>query len=126
MHRLFVASVVLGLAGCASAGLEPARQARNDVAAAEAPNPDARASPALPPGTPVTVVEVEDFNDRTVCEDVTKPGSRIVVGEHCHPVRSAERVHDSRVEDALREQEEITRAARERDLQSQLPVLMRR
>jgi hypothetical protein len=83
---------------------------------------------ALPAGTPVTVVDIKDFDYRTVCKDVTKPGSRIVVGQQCYPVseNDALRVQDGRVEAAMREQDEIAREARERDLERQLPVLMMR
>ena len=129
MYRLFVGSAILSiLAGCASNVTEPARQARNDVAAQAAPGVSGAPMPALRAGTPVTVVDVEDFDNRTVCKDVTKPGTRMVVGQHCYSVSANDtpRVQDARVEAAMREQEEVTRAARERDLEHQLPVLMMR
>lgn len=127
MYRLFVASAVLfSLTGCASTATAPDRQTRTDVApqAAGPGASGAEATPALPTGAPPKVVEVADFDDWTVCEDVTKPGTRMVVGQRCTPVRAAGRARDDRVEAAMREQEEITRAARERDLERQLPLPM--
>ena len=128
MYRLFVGCAVLSiLAGCASSGTAPPRQARSDTAVQAAESASGVAgAPALPAGAPVKVVDIKDFDYRTVCKDVAKPGSRIVVGQHCYSVseNDARRVRDGRVEAALREQEEVTLDARERDLEHQLPVMM--
>jgi hypothetical protein len=133
MYRLFVGCAVLTiLAGCASSVTGSARQARNDSAAQAAQAApgvsSVPASPALPAGAPVTMVDIEDFDYRTVCKDVTKPGTRIVVGQRCYSVseKNVSLVQDAAVEAAMREQAEVTREARERDLERQLPVLMMR
>jgi hypothetical protein len=131
MNRHLGCSAVLALlAGCASNVPDPAADARDDLAAATASA--ASATPAAPAAEPV-VVEVEDFNYRIMCEDIVKPGSRIVIGERCTPLsesgsRQARETEQMRLdtEAVLREHDQITRAARERDLEAQLPVLMRR
>jgi hypothetical protein len=132
MIRLFVCSAVVWiLAGCASNVPEPALQARNDLAAQAAPAA-AVAAPAapvlLPAGAPLTVVDVEDFKNRTFCKNVMKPGTRIVVGKQCtsgNDTRQAREKETMRhqAEASLREQDQITRAARQRDLDYQRPVL---
>jgi hypothetical protein len=132
MYRLFVGSAVLSiLAGCASNVPEPALQARNDPAQA-APVTAAVAAPApvLSSGAPVAV-DVEDFKNRTFCKNVVKPGTRIVVGKQCNSSESDRRhareqeATRAQTEASLHQQDQITRAARERDLDYQRPVLMR-
>ncbi len=58
-----------------------------------------------------------------------KPGTRIVVGKQCtseDDTRQArERTIDHQAEASLREQDQITRAARQRDLDYQRPVLVK-
>ena len=120
------------LAGCASTVTEPALQARNDLAAPGAPAAALAtpAAPALPAGALLTVVDVEDFRNRTFCKNVMKPGTRIVVGKQCISEGDARHAREQeamrhQAEASLREQEQITRAARQRDLDYQRPVLVK-
>ena len=132
MYRLFVCSAVLWLlTGCASNVTQPALQARNDLAAQAAPVAAAvPATPAQPAGAPLAVVDVEDFKNRTFCKKVMKPGTRIVVGKQCISEGDARQAREretmrNQAEASLREQEQITRAARQRDLDYQRPVLVK-
>jgi hypothetical protein len=127
MHRLFVLSAVLSLSSaCASDVTKAPLEARNDFRGREqATSNGAPAVLAMPEGSasaPITVVDIEDFASVAMCRDVTKPGTRIVIGQHCHSSADTRRSHErdfllGPVETAMREQEQITRAARERDLQ---------
>ena len=86
MYRLFVFSAVLPiLAGCASSVPEPDLQTRNDLAETAPAAPAAATASALPDATPV-VVDVEDFKYRTVCKDVVRTGTRIVVDKYCYSI----------------------------------------
>jgi hypothetical protein len=126
MYRLFVLSAVLPiLAGCASSAPEPDLQARNDLAETAPAAPAAAAASTLSAAAPV-VVDVEDFKYRTVCKNVVRTGTRIVVDKHCYSIGENDTRQESTVAvEALRAQQELTRAARERDLDYQRPVLTR-
>jgi hypothetical protein len=129
MHRLFLLSALLSLcSACAFGVTKPPSEAHRDLAGdgqpAENGTRAASATPAAAASAPITVVDIEDFASVAVCKDVTKPGTRIVIGQQCYSPddrrRTRERERDfllGPVETAMREQEQITRAARERDLQ---------
>jgi hypothetical protein len=127
MYRLLVFSAVLPiLAGCASSVPEPGLQASNDLAKATPSAPAATAASELPGGAPTAVVDIEDFKNRTVCKNVMRTGTRIVVDKQCYSIDDRSGRQDATAnEAALRQQQELTRAARERDLDYQRPVLTR-
>lgn len=66
------------------------------------------------PATPVKTVDMADLPaEKTRCEDVTRRGTRIVVGQRCRPINEealADQLHQVR-----REQDELDRLARERE-----------
>jgi hypothetical protein len=64
-----------------------------------------KAAEATPPKT----VELKDIGERTVCEDVGLPGSRMVVGKRCHTYNIYDR-SDMRLADEKKEQTKQTLA----------------
>jgi hypothetical protein len=67
-------------------------------------------------------VSLTEMSQRTVCEDIRRPGSRIVIERRCYtpdanPEYDAQRQHMvyQQLEMLRREQEEMERMARERD-----------
>lgn len=86
---------LLLVCGCATTSSGPAVPAIASSGAVEsAPRINADA-------VPMETVEISDFAEVTICEEIKRPGSRIVVGEYCY-------TQDPRmaaVEDELRKQE---------------------
>jgi hypothetical protein len=98
-----IAAVV---AGCAAAPTEPV--APNAAQPASTKNVDTRTAGA-------TEVNVEDIN-RIRCDPVTRPGTRIVIGEECYPVGRPnvdEEALSEQLEQVRRDQEELDRRRRE-------------
>jgi hypothetical protein len=99
-----IAAACFALAACAAA---PPGSPPNLAA-------DASAAGAPLPATPVKTVELADLpSDELRCEDVTRRGTRIVVGQRCRPINEealADQLHQVR-----REQDELDRLARERE-----------
>ena len=101
-------AVALAAAGCSAASTDPTPS----VAAAPALRTEAAGEPAA---IPVTEVDIADIN-RIRCDPVTRPGTRIVVGEHCYPVgrrRIDEEALAEQLEQVRRDQEELDRRRRE-------------
>jgi hypothetical protein len=106
MYKLCsIAATGLALAGCAAAPTETTPAAPVDANIAVTPQVFS---------TPVKTVDMTDFpDDRVRCEDLTRPGSRIVVAQRCRPINEealADQIHQVR-----REQDELDRIARDRE-----------
>jgi len=56
---------------------------------------------------PTKTVEIKDTGERTVCEDVGLPGSRMVIGKRCHTYNIHDR-DDMRLADEKKEQTKQT------------------
>jgi hypothetical protein len=57
--------------------------------------------------TPTKTIELKDTGERTVCEDIGLPGSRMVVGKRCHTYNIHDR-DDAKLADEKREQTKQT------------------
>jgi hypothetical protein len=103
MYKLLsFASVTVALSACATTSTEPAAVATVPTVAAETPGP-AGSQSALS-GEPVKTVDLMTFKEaETRCEDLTRPGSRIVVARRCRQID----------EDALAEQLDQVRREQE-------------
>ena len=122
MNRLYVSFVSsASLAGCA--------------ASTPTPEPELVAAPAHESSSPeefapeeVETVDVAELDQKTVCEQIKRPGSRIVVETRCYTpdARSndaAVKEEVERVKEILRrEQENLERQQRERELGQQRVV----
>jgi hypothetical protein len=120
MYRLpLTVSVLFALGGCAAS--QPSLQA--SFAAGSAAPPDV---------SPVQTLEIGDYADNTICEKVTRPGSRIVIGETCYQRDRSEALEEHRYEvvqaqinELRREQEMLEMWQRQRDLEMQRAAMRR-
>lgn len=108
MYKLYsILAFGIAVIGCAAVQTDPAANAAGSVNIAE--------KPAMSPAS-VKTVDMADFkDDRTRCENLTRPGTRIVVAQRCRPIDEdalADQLHQVR-----REQDELDRLARERESQ---------
>jgi hypothetical protein len=101
-----IAAICFALGACAAAPPDSPPNLAGGSSAASYP----------PPATPVKTVDLADLpSAETRCEDVTRRGTRIVVGQRCRPINEealADQLHQVR-----REQDELDRLAREREAQ---------
>jgi hypothetical protein len=111
MYRLAaILALTCAPLGCGSSTVVPAP---SDSAGAHAREPSA----ALPPPETVAQADIADFaaekDPRKLCENVTRPGSRIVLGHRCREID--EDALEERFRDLRREQDELDRISRERE-----------
>lgn len=128
-------AVLISLFGCAT-GPHPG-DVQNDFAPnATAPEATASAHPGLVQADVEPVAaktfEIREFDQPTKCEEITRPGSRIVIATHCYtpdpndPLAEAERQQALLVREELRrEQENFERMEREREMVRQQILLQR-
>lgn len=127
MHRLLSAAAVLAFAGgCAAPPHQPEEPAAAADAAAAAVDAAAAAFSADSVSvTPEVTIDVTGDSAETVCENLTRPGSRIVVERRCYTADSndptlalqRERVR-AQIEMLRHEQEELQRRQRNRDIEA--------
>jgi hypothetical protein len=106
-------TIVVLVGGCAAAPIEPVA------------DPSGAAAVPLPPRAqpyhePDMVIDISQPADDTRCEDVTRPGSRIVVSRRCwSPGREVEDEEKlaGQLEQVRRDQDELER--RQRDIEAQ-------
>jgi hypothetical protein len=107
-----MAAFLLVLCGCA-ATLDPAKAPTAlPVEAASDSNPSADSA-----GAPIAIVKEVDISalpkEPSQCEDLTRPGSRIVVARRCRSID--EEALADQLNQVRREQETLDRLARERE-----------
>ena len=109
MYKLYtIAAVGLALAGCAAAPPEATTIA---PAAYSAPTEDAQASTIA-----AKSLNMADFKgDGMRCEELTRPGSRIVVARRCQSIDEA--ALEDTLNQVRRDQDTLDRLARERENQ---------
>ena len=107
MHQpVSIAVLLLAVCGCAATPDPPAAPAAEiDVVARSSADPEIVA---------VRQVDIAQFSDQNLhCEDLTRPGSRIVVARRCRSID--EEALADQLNQVRREQEVLDRLARERE-----------
>jgi hypothetical protein len=138
MYARYMSLVLLPiLAGCAATQTPPASLQSESTATARQSESTLRAegSSAMPAAAVAATgsVNVQELSQRTVCEQIRRPGSRIVIANRCYTpdanpegdARRAELVRQQ-MDELRREQEAMERMAleREREMARQRALMM--